>query len=173
MSLPFLLGYGLFIAAYYAVIGTPDNFKLSIFPELTENPSIRKLCYYALAFFIVSIGEIILGTATEKFFGFHYWNYENLPLHITRYTSVPTSMGFALIISLFMDYCFTPLLNRIETASPVFLRYFSLIMISLLTIDFIRSFYFMHTKHKPNTKWKINIGSVLRHNRLRYSKNGE
>lgn len=172
MTLPFLLGYGLFVVAYYIVIGTVDDFGIHILPYLAENNELRRFCYYALAFIIVSIGEIILGFVTEKFFGFYYWNYENLPLHITRYTSVPTSMAFALIITLFMEHCFKPLLNWIETTSSEFLYYFSVVMFLLLIIDFIRSFNTMHIKQKPNLKWKIEFKSVFqRYWHFRYSKN--
>lgn len=43
----------------------------------------------------VSVGEVLLGTIVERLCGIEYWNYASLPMHVTKYTSVPTSAGFA------------------------------------------------------------------------------
>ena len=67
-----------------------------------------------ICFFLVSIGEILLGFFVEKTGHFYYWNYSSIPLHFTKYTSVPTSLGFALIITLFMNYAYVPLLKKIK-----------------------------------------------------------
>ena len=96
MVLPFLFGYGLSILAYYHLFGTPDN-PLYFSKEFSFPCSNLATIYcFIVAFLGVSIGEIILGYLTEWSVGIIWWNYSAIPLHITRYTSVPTSFCFAL-----------------------------------------------------------------------------
>lgn len=152
MSLPFLFGYGIAVTAIYIFFGVPDNFELPFMPNILKSQAAKKILYFVLIFFCVGIGEILVGLSTEKLFGFFYWNYENIPLHITRYTSVPTTAGFSLIITFFTDNCFVPLLAAVEKIPAVFLKFISITMITLLTVDFVRSFYVMHKTHKPNLR---------------------
>ena len=85
MNLPFLLGYGIAVMFIYFVLGVPDKSNAFL--------------YCVICFIIVSLGEILLGTVVEKICGIHYWDYTSLPLHFTRYTSLFTSIGFSLIIT--------------------------------------------------------------------------
>ncbi len=155
MSFPFLLGYGLLVVGYYEIAGIPDNFELSLFPELLGSKRAKKAAYFLMTFLVVSVGEIVLGLFTERFFGFEYWNYERLPLHITKYTSVPTSCGFALIITIFMDSCFMPIMSAVEGAPIIMLKPFAIVMLTLLASDFFKSFYIMHIRRQPNQRWII------------------
>ncbi|MGN1204253.1 MAG: hypothetical protein ACI4SA_04260, partial [Lachnospiraceae bacterium] len=105
----------------------------------------------------VSVGEILLGTIVEKTCHFYYWDYSVIPLHITRYTSIPTSMGFALIITTFMDKCFVPLMNHlaaIETGRATFLAW---TLGVALTADFVFSFIKMHQLHGGLKLWRKNL----------------
>lgn len=152
MSLPFLFGYGLAVTAIYIFFGVPDAFELPFMPNILKCKAAKKILYFVLIFFTVGIGEIIVGLSTEKLFGFFYWNYENIPLHITRYTSVPTTAGFAFIITFFMDNCFVPVLTAVEKIPADFLKYISVTMITVLAVDFVRSFYLMHKTRRPNLR---------------------
>ena len=103
MTMPFLYGYGMAVISIYAIFGTPQAMVLAGKLPVKEH---SVLIYFVAVFFAVSIGEIALGYAVEKLCGFEYWNYENIPLHITKYTSIPTSIAFAAIITFFMGVCF-------------------------------------------------------------------
>ena len=92
MNLPFLLGYGVAAVVFFFALGIPG-----------EVPDVK---YFLCAFSMVSVGEILLGVIVEKTCGIHYWDYSNLPFHLTRYTSLFTSLGFAYIITKFMRHCF-------------------------------------------------------------------
>ena len=92
---PFLLGYGLAVVGMYYVIGTPHDMRfLCIFP-IEGSRSYVLICYAVTTGLLVSLGEMLLGTLTEKISGVVWWNYTWIPLHVTKYTSVPTSIGFA------------------------------------------------------------------------------
>ena len=133
MNLPFLIGYGIAVMFIYFILGVPGNSKLFL--------------YYVLVFVIVSLGEIMLGTIVEKLCGIYYWDYTNLPLHVTRYTSFFTSIGFSLIITGFMKNGFIPIMDMIHAHSNTSLKVLSVILITALCLDFLVSFYYMF-KHK-------------------------
>lgn len=160
MRFPFLWGYGLFISGLYILMGIPEDFVLSALPEM-KSTAARYISYFAVVFLIVSAGEIFLGKTTEDLFGFYYWNYERLPLHLTRYTSVPTSTGFALIITFFMSECYMPIMYALEKIPLEIAKPVAVIGAVVLTWDLITSFIKMHKDKAPNIRW------------IRYFQNGK
>lgn len=157
MTLPFLLGYGLFLVIYYLVIGTPDSLTFLIAGRSKKAKIHQYLLYFFVAVVIVSVGELILGTLVEHFCGFCYWNYEWIPLHITKYTSLPTSSGFGLCITFFMGKCFLPLMDTLMKL-PLYLSVFLAVFFAiLLTADFFVSFYRMYKNRDLNRRWKKDI----------------
>lgn len=157
MNAPFLVGYGMLILAMYFLLGTPE--ELFILKKLKRN--IPKwaavIIYFILSFFIVSIAEIVLGVAFEKVSGIRYWNYSMLPLHFTQYTSVPTSMGFALLITVFMGAIFNPLMDLIMRMNPRLMKWLSIILVIIMLSDLIINFYQMITSRKFVKKWQIYV----------------
>ena len=158
MFLPFLLGYGLFIAAIGILIGTPNNF----FPLLKRQTRLKKpaayLLYFALAAILVSVGELALGYAVEAIGGFNYWDYSKLPLNFTKYTSLPTSVGFGAIITAFMGFVYEPAIRFFENKKGSHAwRVISIGLISLLVIDFFASFVIMIKTGKRMILWRIRL----------------
>lgn len=158
MTLPFLLGYGLLVTGIYAVIGTPEELHIVIPPKTPTQ--LKYVIYFLLSAVIVSIGEIILGKTVEHIFGFEYWNYESLPLHITKYTSVPTSLGFAMIITLFMGRCFPRLMEFILSFDPETVQMIAIILGTALTADFIYSFAKMYKTRSLNVRYTIYMSDI-------------
>lgn len=153
MYLPFLLGYGLFIVAIYYMIGVPKK----LFNKYELSVPISYVIYIVLSFILVSIGEILLGTFVEKTGHFYYWNYSSIPMHFTRYTSVPTSIGFALAITLFMNYIYIPLENKMKKISKKIPTFIVLFVFIILIIDLNISFKNMCLNDGSNSIWTINI----------------
>ncbi len=116
--LPFLAAYGFGIFVLYFVFGTPSEmrvFKKRILPENTRrNRILRVVIYYALVFVLILFGEMGVGLLFETLLGIRAWNYTNIPLHITRYTSIPTTFGFTTGITLLMQFVFRPFVRRVE-----------------------------------------------------------
>lgn len=150
MHLPFLLGYGLAVLAFYIVLGTPDAPR---FPAVTHTGGVSG--YFLISAAAVSVGELILGFTVEKKFGFSYWDYSSIPMHITKYTSVPTSMGFGAVITLFMHHCFEPLMTLISKFPAALLKPAAGILMCMLIWDFVTSFLYMHKNHCLKTIWTI------------------
>lgn len=153
MYLPCLLGYGLFAVTLYYIIGTPNN----LFNKIELKKTKGTIIYFLICFVLVSIGELLLGLFVEKTGGFSYWDYTSIPLHVTKYTSVPTSIGFALIITVFMNYIFLPLRNKINKIVDKIPLFLVILILVALIIDFIISFKTMYTNNGSNLLWKINF----------------
>lgn len=156
MFLPFLLGYGFFVAVLGVLIGTPKNFLPLSKKEMKLKAPFNYFVYFLVSAVLVSAGELVLGFAVEKIGGFHYWDYSNLPLNFTRYTSLPTSLGFGLIITLFMGFVYEPAIRFFERKMGARLwKIITLIVISLLVIDFIASFVIMIITGERMVVWRI------------------
>jgi len=158
MFLPFLIGYGFFIAVIGTFIGTPQN----LFPLSKRNLKLSKplgfLVYFIASTILVSVGELVLGFAVEWIGGFSYWDYTSLPLNFTKYTSLPTSLGFCFIITLFMGFVYDPAMRFFERKkSSRAWRILSVVGILLLVADFIASFAVMISTGKRMVIWRWHI----------------
>ncbi len=143
MNLPFLLGYGLAVVLIYKLIGIPGEF-----------PDIK---YFVTVFLLVSAGEILLGKTVEKVCHIYYWDYSNLPLHLTRYTSLFTSVGFALIITSFMRYCFPKIVSYLSVNEDITFQKAGMIGCAALFLDFVYSFAKMAKEKSLYQKWRVEV----------------
>lgn len=165
MNAPFLLGYGVLVLAMYLIFGVPQQLAdWGIMKKIPEGAA-SYLFYYLLSFMIVSIGEILLGTLVEKICGIEYWNYSWIPMHLTKYTSVPTSIMFAGIITFFMSNLFDPIFEGILRMNPKCMQIVSIALMTLLICDFIVSFYTMYKKKDFNEIWRYEVHHSRKSNR--------
>lgn len=161
MCLPFLIGYGLAILAIYLLFGTPAELVF-LGKKLKIKSTFAKLLIYFFAVMVcVSVGEIILGTIVEKTCHFCWWDYTRLPFHITRYTSIPTSMAFSFLITTFMRHFFNPLMDFFLRMEPDKLQILSLTFMTLMTVDFLYNAVRIFKKKELNHLWKIDTRNSL------------
>jgi uncharacterized membrane protein len=154
MTLPFLLGYGLAVSAMYFLFGLPRKMHMGPLKLDFESETVSIIFYFIMITLCVCVGEIILGFAVEKICGIEWWNYTSIPLHITKYTSIPTSVGFSLIIVHFMDNIFVPLFEFLQTRNTVLLGIASVSLMIMMTVDFVRSGYLMLKNRKLLCTWR-------------------
>ena len=158
MFLPFLLGYGLFTVALGLLLGTPKNLLPLCRKRVKFSTPLCFLVYFAVAVLLVSVGELILGFTVEKIGGFIYWDYSDIPLHFTRYTSLPTSLGFGLIIMLFMGFVYEPSMTFFETKmNSQGFNAASVVLLALLLMDFVVSFGVMKSGGERMLLWRLYI----------------
>ncbi len=155
MCLPFLLGYGLAMVAIYLMFGTPAAPRLFKKKLQIESAFLRALVYLLIVMACVSLGEVVLGTTVEKTCGIIWWDYSRLPLHITRYTSVPTSIGFALLITIFMRYFFEPLYKFFVEMDYKDLRVTACGFMTLMVVDFVHSAVRTYKERSLLQIWRI------------------
>lgn len=157
MYLPFLVGYGLAIMAIFALFGTPMNPWFLGRKIAIEKKLVKRLLYVLLVMFCVCVGEILLGTLVEKLCHFYWWDYSRLPLHITRYTTLPTGAGFAVMITVFMEHFFVPLVEFFMTWEMKTLRFFAIGLMILMIQDFGINAYQMYRYKKMTRRWKLDM----------------
>lgn len=156
MNLPFLFGYGLLVVGMYYLFGTPDEMMFFRIP-LKVPPAVGRVLYFILAAVIVSVCEVALGTAMEKICGIEYWNYSWIPLHITKYTSVPTSVGFSLLITVFMDKYFMNILLKVAEFPEKPSFNIGLVLVLIMLNDMLICYNKMRRNHSLNVKWHKNV----------------
>ncbi len=161
MGLPFLLGYGLAIAAIYFLFGTPKEIRFLWKKLPVRNLAVSFCVYFAIVCLCVSLGEIALGTLVEKTTGIVWWDYTNLPLNITKYTSIPTTLGFGALITIFMGCFFVPLYRWLQTRNTKGLRVVSGAMMLLLTADLLGSAGYMLLQGDVRRHWKWKLGKTV------------
>ena len=135
MMMPGLLGYGMAIVGLYLILGLPQKPMLFGHEFFFENSLQGIVFYYVAAGVLVSVAEIVLGNFVEKHCEIVWWNYTGLPLHIGKYTSVPTSMGFAAM---------NPSLSILTFA-----------LTGLLIMDFGYAARYMIRNKRVNRLWQI------------------
>lgn len=157
MNAPFLLGYGLLVICIFFVLGTPENMAQWGMFKKTRTKWMRYMIYFVCSFVAVSVGEVLLGTIVERLCGIEYWNYASLPMHVTKYTSVPTSACFASMITFFMGKCFTPLMDLIGRLDFPGLRAVSILLMVVMELDFFYSFRQMIMSKDFYLKWQVRL----------------
>ena len=157
MCLPFLLGYGLAIVVLYLLFGTPEAMCICGWKVPIRNKKIKVFLYYVCMIVCVSVGEILLGTFVEKVCHFSWWDYSSLPLHITKYTSVPTSMMFAFLITFFMDRFMMPLYGYFRSWDYSVLSTAAPVLSVLMSADFVYNAYKMYQTQGMVRRWKVHV----------------
>lgn len=164
MTLPFLLGYGLSAVMIYLAFGTPHELRIfGIDPGIDSRSG--AVLYFVIVMLCVSLGEIALGKSVEKLCHIKWWDYSMLPLHITQYTSVFTSIGFTIMIALFMDKAFEPLQSWVSSWDAGILKTAAIISMTTLTADFLHSAYYMYKNKSFYQRWRIDVSRFRIHKR--------
>ncbi len=161
MYFPFLIGYGIAIVLIYLILGTPDELRFLGNKCTIESKWKRVLLYLGGVMVCISLGEILLGTLVEQVCEFQWWNYSKIPLHITQYTSVPTSFAFGTLITTFMNFFFEPLLSFFEGWNDTTLRVVATILMVIMIGDFCYAAYKMYKTKGTLIRWKILVGKRL------------
>ncbi len=100
-----------------------------------KNKKIRLLVLFVSLFIILSMLEFIGGIILLKFFNKMMWTYTDMPLHIGRFVSIPTSLLWVIMsfLYLFVIKKYTDkLINKIHPAITI-------ILFSIFICDFIIS----------------------------------
>ncbi len=157
MNLPFLLGYGMAVIAVYLLFGVPSNMLLLTKYKVKAPCAVKILVYFLCVMLCISLGEILIGTITEKLCGIEYWNYSNLPVHITKYTSIPTSVGLSAIGTLFMEKIFPPVMEKLGETDSCAIRVVAVVLLVLMVGDFLYCYGKMIRRQSLNEMWRWQI----------------
>lgn len=170
MIFPFLIGYGLAVIVIYLLFGTPK--RMCFLGKLLsiESGILSYGMYFLIVMICISVGEIVLGTIVEKTCHFYWWDYSNLPLHITRYTCILTSAAYTTFIELFMGKLFMPVYNWFLSWDKTVLSIVSIGLMIIMIADYVHSVYYMYTKKGTQMRWRWNMEENWFHRHLRMNK---
>ena len=104
LTLPFCPIYGSSLMAVYWLAGTPDEPRGLL--KNTGNGWKRYALYALIAFLVPSIAELLVGFIFDKGFDVWLWSYQNLPLNLMGYVSLPVSLAWMALIFIFMKWGF-------------------------------------------------------------------
>lgn len=168
MCLPFLSGYGIAMLLILWILGTPKRPWLFGKRIFLKSRILKRFLYFAGVMLCVCIGEILLGTFVEKTCHFCWWDYSMIPLHITRYTSIPTSTMFSVAVTFFMDVVLKPLYNFFQRWNSGFLKAAVVVLVVLMTGDFVYNAYKMYKTQGMVRRWRLSVGIIRMIRRKRY-----
>ena len=97
----------------------------------------------------------MLGIVVEALCHIEYWNYSNIPMHITKYTSIPTSTAFAAMITILMGNVFPVLMDGICRINTQWAKIICAVLWIVMVADFFISFGHMIKAKNFYLKWKI------------------
>lgn len=158
MVFPFLIGYGLSFAFVYVLLGLPSDPYFLCRPY--KSKKYANLRYYLSLILIISVGEYMVGYTVQKLTGLMWWDYTHIPLHFGHFTSIPTSAGFALVAFLVMKYAFSPICNVAYKLYDKNRHHIIIILMVLITIDFLFSAYYLFTHGHTFQLWHANVDNT-------------
>ena len=129
MTLPLCPIYGCTLTAIYLIMGVPHKPRGVL--KRVQPTFLRYALYFALAFFIPSIMEYVVGLFFDKTFHIRLWSYKGMPYNVNGYFCVPISLVWAGLIFVFMRLLFLPLKGAVGKV-PVALAWVLLILTGLI-----------------------------------------
>jgi len=153
--LPFIPSYSLVIFVWYFIL-TKYPQLIDYKEENTKNIILYNIILLLIFSLIVFLIEIIYGNLMEILFSVKLWNYNNIPMHITRYASTPTALGFGLGTFILTKFIFPPVLNFLRNnIDPHKLKIISIIIWSLILLDLITYYIHITNYHEVPIRWRI------------------
>ncbi len=155
MCFPFLIGYGIAMIFIYIILGTPSRMWFFGKTVKIQSRALRVLLYFLGVMLCICLGEVVLGTFVEQTCGFKWWDYSRLPMHITCYTSIPTSAMFAIMVTFFMGKCFGPMYQYFTRYEATKMEYVVVFLMSIMVGDFVYNSYKMYKTGGLVRRWRI------------------
>lgn len=138
---PFIAEYGIAYFAIFLLFGTPKNMRIFT-KKITFTATNKKTAaflqaalYFLIVFLCIGLGEIIVGLTVEKTMGIKGWNFSNIPLHITRYTSIPTDFAYTSAFTVFMYLFFDKMTDALSEISPKVLKILAIVLTTTILLD--------------------------------------
>jgi len=166
MFFPFLIGYGIAMILIFLLFGTPKKLWFLGKASLIKSRIAKWIVYFIGVLVCICVGEILLGKTVEKTCHFYWWDYSDIPFHITRYTSIPTSILFSAGVTVFMDVCLEPLYNYFHAFDAGRLKMIVLAFAVLLIFDFAYNAYKMYQVQGMVRRWRLDTTGSRIYKRL-------
>lgn len=160
--LPFISPYGLIIFAFHLLLFDPDD--LTFFGKRLFSDGFKRrklwsnLTAYSLICLFVFLGELLVGNLWDVFFGVELWNYESLPLSVTKYAGLVPTLGYGTGAYALFKFVYKPMLSFIRKRLDYKkVRLTVLILGSLIVLDTIRLMLTIMLFGEAPMLWRIKL----------------
>lgn len=158
---PFIAEYGIAYFAIFLLFGTPKNMRIFT-KKITITATNKKTAaflqtalYFLIVFLCIGLGEITVGLTVEKTMGIKGWNFSNIPLHITRYTSIPTDFAYTSAFTVFMHLFFDNMIDALSEISPKVLKILAIVLTTTILLDSLIMLCHGMMYNKYPSYWRI------------------
>ena len=158
---PFIAEYGIAYFAIFLLFGTPKNMRIFT-KKITITATNKKTAaflqtalYFLIVFLCIGLGEITVGLTVEKTMGIKGWNFSNIPLHITRYTSIPTDFAYTSAFTVFMHLFFDNMIDALSEISPKVLKILAIVLTTAILLDSLIMLCYGMMYNKYPSYWRI------------------
>ena len=158
---PFIAEYGIAYFAIFLLFGTPKNMRIFT-KKITITATNKKTAaflqtalYFLIVFLCIGLGEITVGLTVEKTMGIKGWNFSNIPLHITRYTSIPTDFAYTSAFTVFMHLFFDNMIDALSEISPKVLKFLAIVLTTTILLDSLIMLCHGMMYNKYPSYWRI------------------
>lgn len=158
---PFIAEYGIAYFAIFLLFGTPKNMRIFT-KKITITAKNKKAAaflqtalYFLIVFLCIGLGEITVGLTVEKTMGIKGWNFSNIPLHITRYTSIPTDFAYTSAFTVFMHLFFDKMTDALSEISPKVLKILAIVLTTTILLDSLIMLCHGMMHNKYPSYWRI------------------
>lgn len=139
-ALPICPIYGFTVVGMYLLVGTiddPSKLIQKMFRKPIKKKWVKTINYAICAAIVVDGIELVTGIVFEHALGVRLWDYSHMSLNLWGYISLPTTIGWMLIIPIVMKFIFAPIYNKVAKFKDKNARIMAITIISLVSIDFI------------------------------------
>lgn len=116
--LPFISPYALVPFALHILLGDPDDltvFGKKVFAVSNKKSKIvSNVISFVTICLTVFLGELTVGNVWEMLFGVRLWDYSAQPLHLTRYVSLFSALGYGAGAYLLFKFALKPFTSALR-----------------------------------------------------------
>ena len=157
--LPFLFCYTIAMWAMYLALGTtnhPRFFSHRVLEGNTRRDKIlARIYYFTVVFLFVFFGEIVVGSIFEQVSGISLWDYSGIPLHVTKYTSIPTCTAMSLGVAVIMGNFFEGLMKKIQRIPYRTTVQLDYVLATLILADWLIMMVSINVFKKAPAYWSV------------------
>lgn len=138
LTMPFCPIYGCSLMLVYFLLGTPNEGRGIL--KNVRDPFARYSLYFVFAFLIPTAAELLVGFVFDVFFDTWLWSYSSLPFNFRGYISLPISIGWAVLVFLFMGCVFKPLKRLVFKIPKLFAVPLAFALAIAVAVDLVLSY---------------------------------
>ena len=141
--------------ALYAYLCSYAGNGTTAFPR--RDKILARIYYFTVVFLFVFFGEIVVGSIFEQVSGISLWDYSGIPLHVTKYTSIPTCAAMSLGVAVIMGNFFEGLMKKIQRIPYRTTVQLDYVLGTLILVDWLIMMVSINVFKKAPAYWSLQL----------------